>query len=133
MGTLFEDAAAAHSRAIDTTFSERWLYQPFTVAAGEVNGRPSPDPDRWEREIVGVFIDPYARAASGEVRKQGVKPERPGHQSTRMQLDLDVTQLPYRVRTGDRVIRRKTGKTYHLAEPKFPSHGPRWQLDLNEI
>jgi hypothetical protein len=133
MGTLFEDAARAHSAAVDLTYAERWLYQPFTSAAGDVNGRPSPDPDRPAVAIVGAFINPYARAFSMEARKQGVKPERPGHASARPQLDLDVAQLPYKPRQGDRVVRVKTGQVFHVAEPKFPSAGTRYQLDLNEL
>jgi hypothetical protein len=131
--TIFQDALALASECFDEVFSENWIYQPFVVAAGDVNGRASPDPDRPQLPIIGIFVDPYARAMSAEARKQGVKPERPGHASSRPQLDLDVTQLPYRVKQGDRVLRCATGKLYHVAEPKFPSAGPRWQLDLNEI
>ena len=133
MGTIFEDAAAAHSRAIDTTFSEHWLYQPFCAAADDVNGRPSPDPGRPELRIAGAYIEGYARAFAAETRKQGVKPEHPGHASSRPQLDLDIGQLPYAARNGDRVVRLKTGVTYHVAEIKFPTSGPRYQIDLNRL
>lgn len=133
MGTIFEDAAAAHSRAADAVFSEPFLYQPFCVAAGDVNGRPSPDPVRPELRIVGYYIEGYARAFAAETRKQGVKPEHPGHASARPQLDLDIKQLHYAPRNGDRVVRLKTGAIYHVAEIKFPTAGPRCQIDLNRI
>jgi hypothetical protein len=131
--TIFDDAMAAASAAVDSAMSEDWIYQPYAVAAGDVNARKSPDPDRPPQPIVGVFIDAYARAHSGPARHQGVKAERPGHASSRPQLDLDGTQLPYPVRDGDRVTRCKDRKVYLVAEPKFPMAGPRWQLDLNEL
>jgi hypothetical protein len=133
VGTIFEDACAAASNSVDTVYGESWLYQPFAVANGDVNGRPSPDPDRPEQGIIGVYIAPYARAFSAQVRHQGVTSEKPGHASERPQIDFDVTQLPYPVRQGDRVIRNKTGEVFHVAEPKFPSAGPRKQLDLNKL
>jgi hypothetical protein len=133
--SLFEDALAAASTAIDGAMAddEGWIYQPVAVANGDVNDRAAPDPDRAAIPIDGVFIDPYARAHSGPSRHQGLKAERPGHASSRPQIDFDLTQLPYRPRNGDRVRRLKTGKTYHLAEVKFPAAGPRAQIDLNEI
>lgn len=133
MHTLFGDALALASECFDATMGEHWIFQPSAIAGGDVNGRPSPDPDRPERRIVGIYINPYARAASAETRTQGVKPERPGHASSRPQLDFDTTQLPYRPRQGDRVVRLKSGQVFHVAEVKFPSAGPRDKLDLNLI
>lgn len=131
--SVFDDALARASAAVDAVFAddEFWIYQPFTVAAGNVNGMPSPDPDRPAVKIKGIYLGEYARANSVEARKQGVKPERPGHASARPQFDFDGTQLPYKPRQGDRLTRCKTGAVYHVAEVKFPVGGPRYQLDLN--
>jgi hypothetical protein len=134
VGTIFEDACAAASNSVDTVYAEGWTYQPYAVtAAGDVNARPTPDTSRASMNIIGVYIDPYARAFSAQVRHQGVTPEKPGHASSRPQLDLDATQLPYPICNGDRVTRLKTGEVFHIAEPKFPSAGPRKQLDLNKL
>lgn len=133
MGSVFEDACAAASAAVDTVYSESWIYQPYAATGGDVNGRPAADPNRAETPIIGVYINPYARAFSAEARHQGVKPEKPGHASSRPQIDLDVSQLPYPVCDGDRITRCKTGEVFSVAEPKFPPAGPRWQLDLNKL
>lgn len=133
MGTVYQDALAAHSAAVDSVYSEGFSYQPFASANEDVNARGTRDLDRPCVEIVGVFLDPFARAFSDQTRRQGLKPERPGHASTRPQIDFDVTQLPYAPKSGDRVRRAATGKLYHLAEIKFPSAGTRVQADLNEI
>ncbi len=114
-------------------YAEHFLYQPFCVAGGDVNGRPSPDPVRPELRVKGFYIEGYARAFSAEARKQGLKPEHPGHASSRPQLDLNIEQLRYPPRNGDHVVRIRTGVTYHVAEIKFPTAGPRCQLDLNRI
>jgi hypothetical protein len=135
MGTPFEDALCAASAAVDVTFadSESWLYEPMAVAEGDVNARRAPDSDRAPVAIVGIFIDPYARAHSGAARRQGVKAERPGHASARPQIYFDLTQLGYEPRQGDRVHRCKTGVLYHIAEIKKDSAGPRAYVDLNEL
>jgi len=131
--TLFDEGAALVSAAIDVVRGEQWVYQPFATVAGDVNARLAPDPDRDQLPIVGAYIESYARAMSSEARKQGVKPEHPGHASSRPQIDFDVTQLPYETRQGDRVLRVATGVLYHVAERKFTSGGTRKQFDLNEI
>jgi hypothetical protein len=133
VGTVFEDACAAASTSVDMVYSEGWLYQPYAVTSGDVNTRLTPDASRAPMNVIGVYIDPYARAFSAQVRHQGVTPEKPGHASSRPQIDLDVTQLPYPICDGDRVTRLKTGEVFHIAEPKFPSGGPRKQLDLNKL
>jgi hypothetical protein len=129
--TIFQDAAVAHSAAVDMVYSECWTYLPYAAAGNDVNARPVADGSRPAQPIIGVYLDPYARAESATVRRQGVTPEKPGHASARPQLDLDVTQLPYRIQNGDRVVRLATGDIFKVTEPKFPSAGIRQQLDLN--
>ncbi len=145
MGSLFQTAAAAASAAVDTVFGEPVLYQPMGVAADDVNARRAPDPSRPAMAIVAGFFDAYARAFSGPARSQGVKPEQPGHATSRPVLDIDFTQLPYEPHRGDRVVRQKqdakgnvldapgvfTGEVYEVAEPRPDKTGPRGELDLN--
>jgi hypothetical protein len=123
------------SAAVDAVFAdtEGWLYQPMADTAGDVNARPAADPDRAAIAVNGIYIDPYARAHSGNARHQGVKAERPGHASARPQIYLDLAQLGCRARQGDRIKRLKTGKLYHFAEVKPDAAGTRAYVDLNEI
>src|SRR6266536_1631689 len=53
--SLFQDAAAAASAAVDTVFGEPWTYQPMAVG-GDVNARRAPDPDRAALPITGAYI-----------------------------------------------------------------------------
>ncbi len=131
METLFDDALGVASECIDQVFAERWTYEPWASANDDVNARGGPDPRRRPQEIRGAFLNSYARAFSKEARHQGLKEERPGHASTRPQIDFDTVQLPYKPRRGDRLRRHKTGEVFHIAEPKFPSAGTRMQVDLN--
>ena len=132
MTSLFQDAAVAASAAVDTVFGEPWIYQPM-AAGGDVNARRAPDPDRAALPITGAYIDPYARALSGPTRSQGVKAEQPGHASGRPALSLDLAQLPYEPRRGDRVTRLNTGEVFEVAEDRPDRTGPRTMLDLNLI
>jgi hypothetical protein len=133
MGSPFEDALAAASPQIDETFAESWLCIPYAAANGDVNGRPAPDPDRPSQEFPAFFVDPYARGHSGETRVQGVKNERPGHTSSRPQINFDARNLPYALRAGDQVKRCTTSKIYRVAEVKPLPAGSRMRVDLNEL
>lgn len=128
--SLFEESFAVASEGIDDVFGEAWLYQPFVVANGDVNGRPSPSPDGPERCIIAVYQGPYARAFSAETRKQGLKPEHPGHASNRPVCDLALCRLPYPPKNGDQVTRLKTGDIFKVAEVR-PNGVGRAALDLN--
>lgn len=130
MPSLFQEAAAIASAAVDDVFGEEFLYQPMT--ADDVNARPSIDPNRAPLTIVAAFLDSYARAESGPARTQGVAAERPGHASSRPQVTFDRRALPYDVCKGDRLTRVDTGETFQVAEPR-KSDGPRIALDLNRI
>ncbi len=133
--SLFDQALAAASAAVDLAFAdtEQWIYEPTAIPEGDVNARRAPDPDRAATPIVGIFIDPYARAHSGAARRQGVKAERPGHASARPQIYFDVRQLCFAPREADRVRRCKTGVLYHVAEIKHDGAGSRAYVDLNQI
>jgi len=131
--TVYRDAVAAHSAAADLVFSEDWTYRAAAAVNGDVNARPAPDVNRQELQIVGAFLDPYARAFSGETRRQGLKAESPGHASARPQIEFDTAQLPFPPRRGDHLIRQATRVVYMIAEVKFPSAGTRVVADLNQI
>lgn len=127
--SLFQDAFALASEGIDDTFGECWTYLPMVKA--DPNGRAVPDPDRAVvTSVIAVHFGPYARAFSAETRKQGLKPERPGHASSRPVFDIALCRLPYAPREGDRVVRLETGLLYHLAEPR-PNGVGRAAIDLN--
>jgi hypothetical protein len=130
MGTPFQDACAAASDAIDTVYGEPFVYLPMTAA--DPNARRTPDPNRATTPIVGFFFDPYARAASGPARRQGVKVEHPGHGSSRPVLDIALAQLPFAPRRGDRVQRLEDNSLWELAEPR-PDGTGRAEIDLNHL
>lgn len=130
--SLFEETFAVASEGIDDVFGEWWTYQPFAVAGGDVNGRPSPDPDRCEMTIFAIYQGPYARAFSNETRRQGLKPEKPGHASDRPVCDLALCRLPYAPRNGDQVVRLKTRDVFKVAEVRANGIG-RAALDLNRL
>jgi hypothetical protein len=129
VGSIFEDACAAASNAVDAVYGEPagWDYIP--MASDDPNGRPSPDPNRPRLTIVAGFFDPYARAFSNQARRQGVKPERTGHASSRPVLDIGLAQLPYDPRAKDRARRRQDGTFWEIAEVR-PDGAGRAQLDL---
>lgn len=127
--SLFQDAFALASEGIDDTFGECWTYLPMVKA--DPNGRAAADPGRAiVTPVIAVYFGPYARAFSAETRKQGLKPERPGHASDRPVCDLALCRLPYHPRAGDRVLRLQTGHLYEIAEPR-PNGVGRAALDLN--
>lgn len=128
--SIFQEAFALASQdGIDGTFGELWTYLPMTRA--DPNGRGTPDPGRAVvNNLTAVYIGPFARAFSAETRKQGVRPEQPGHASDRPVCDLDLSRLPYRPRGGDRVVRLQTGLLYGVAEVR-PAGVSRAALDLN--
>lgn len=129
LGSVFQDNFALASEGIDDLYGEPWTYLP--MAKDDPNGRRSPDPDRVVVScLTAVWIGPFARAFSAETRRQGVKPEHPGHASDRPVCDLALCRLPYRPRAGDRVVRLQTEQTYEIAEPR-PNGMGRAALDLN--
>lgn len=127
MGSLYEDAAAAASNSVDTVYGTSWDYIP--MASDDPNGRRSPDPNRARQTVTAGFFEPFARAFSNQARRQGVKPERPGHASARPVLDIALAQLPYDPRDKDRVRNNADGSLWEVAEPR-PDGAGRAQLDL---
>lgn len=127
--SLFQEAFALASEGIDDTFGECWTYLP--MARADTNARATPDPDRAVvTPLIAVWFGPYARAFSAETRKQGLKPERPGHASSRPVCDLDLGRLPYAPVAGDRIVRLQTNQLYEIAERR-PNGVGRAALDLN--
>jgi hypothetical protein len=131
VGTIFEDACAAASNAVDLVYADKESWQYMPMASADPNARKSPDPARAALPIQAAFFDPFARAFSNMARKQGVKPERPGHASSRPVLDLAIAQLPYQVIRGDRVRRGKDQSLWEIAEVRPDGVGVRSECDLN--
>lgn len=129
MGTLFQDACAASSDSVDLVYAEAWQYIP--MAAADPNGRAIADGGRTATTIQAAYFDPYARAFSGPARKQGVKPERPGHASSRPIIDFAVAQLPYAVAKGDRLQRASDQSLWVIAEVRPDGVGVRAECDIN--
>ena len=127
--SLFEDSFAVASEGIDQVFGECWKYLP--MAKPSPNARAAPDSSRIIVDsFIAVYLGPYARASSGIVQRQGLKPERPGHASDRPVCDVTLCRLPYPPQSGDRVVRLKTGDLYEIVEPR-PNGIGRSALDLN--
>jgi hypothetical protein len=65
MSSVFEDACAAASAAVDTVYAKPWKYLP--MAAADPNARKSPDPDRAVIDIQLVGRITIRRYASPEM------------------------------------------------------------------
>jgi hypothetical protein len=128
VSSIFQQACVANSAAQDAVYGEPWAYIPMAAAAP--NDVPSADGSRAVTPITAGFFDLYARAFSGPARKQGVRPEKPGHASSRPVLDLDITQLPFAIVHGDRVRRISDNSLWVIAEARPDGNG-RAELDLN--
>jgi hypothetical protein len=130
LGSIFQEAFGLASEAIDDVMGECWTYQP--MAKGDANGRSSQDPERAPASFTAVYLDPFARAGAGPERKPGLRPEHPGHASSRPVCDLALCRLPYAPRAGDRLVRRQTCMLYEVAEAR-PNGVGRAALDLNVL
>jgi hypothetical protein len=127
--SLFEETFDVASEGIDDVFGEAWQYVP--MATPDVNGRAIADTSRAGVDcFIAVYQGPFARAFSNETRRQGLKPEHPGHASNRPVCDLTLCRLPYLPKNGDQVVRLKTGDVFKIAEVR-PNGVGRAALDLN--
>lgn len=115
---------------VNRTFGEEFEYRPY--AADDPNGRTAPDAARAVKTIMAVFGDPSARAGMGPARRGYVEPDRAAHASSRPYIELDPSQLPYAIVSGDRVARAKTGEIFRVSEPRVSGNG-RVILDLNAV
>lgn len=132
MSSPFDNIAAAAGTICDSIMGEMFDIFPMT-AATDVNARPGADTDRGNlQSVLMVWGEPSARAHSGAVQTPGVRAEQPGHASARPFVSLQLSRVPYRLRSGDQIVRRKTGTRYRIAEP-LPSTPGFARLDLNEI
>ena len=132
MSSLFQEAAAKASAAIDAVYGETFLFHPMARAA-DVNARASADPARAVTTIVAAFHDIEARGGSDLVgERQMIRVQRPMHASDRPQISFARDALPFAPRPGDRMTRAACGKTYQLAEPRH-SDGPRHLFDVNLV
>ncbi len=135
--TIFDQAVRAHSHAVDDVYAKSWLYLPMAAAAP--NDVRTADSSRAQTPLCAFLLDHYARAFSSDARKQGVKPERPGHASSRPILGFALHRLPYLPAHGDRVQCTNCdtpgvpeGSVFEVAEIRPDGYG-RVELDLNLI
>ena len=132
MPSPFAAATQAAAAAVDAIMGETFTFRPMKRQA-DVSARPVIDPDRLVRSgVVAIFGEPSARLDSGAVRTPGVKPEHPGHATSRPFVSLSRSRLPYAPEKDDIVIREATGVRYMIAEV-LPSTPGFVRLDLNEL
>lgn len=132
MPSPFAAATNAAAAAVDSYMGERFEYRPMKRAA-DVDARTSVDTGRVVvLDLLAMWGDPSARDMSAAAREPGVKPEYPGHASTRPYIALELSRLPYAPVKGDIVVRKDTGDRFKVAEV-LPSSPGFARLDLNEM
>lgn len=130
MPSPFDAAISAAAATHDAIIGELFDYSPMMA---EPNVRPVADTGRAiVTDLLAPFGDSADRAFSGPVRTIGVQTERPGHASNRPYISLQLSRLPYAPADGDRLLRKKTGDLYQVAE-RLPSTPGFMRLDLNLI
>lgn len=116
------------SDAIDLQFGEPFTFQPH--AAPVPNAKPSPDPTRGARTVVGVFDEPsfVSTEIGAEVRGSSRFSMR------KLTLSIDVRQFAggEGPRRFDRFLRQGTGTLYEVTDVKQDGEG-RFKLMLNQV
>lgn len=114
MPSPFGDAWRAAYPALESAFGdpEGFRLEPMR-AAGDVNGRPVPDPARPEVAFSGIFD---AEPASAQPEGRG----RSGRyvadiSSAPPELDAPAAAFPEPPRRGDRILRLSTGERFVIA------------------
>jgi hypothetical protein len=131
MASPFDALDALTQVAVDAVYGEDFRFEP-RARSGDVNAPDAPDAARAVvASVPGIYHAGAARGDSGPAHRVGVTAESPGVISTRPVLTVQASRLPWRPRTGDRVLRLATGQAFRIAEPKAGGNGARWTLDLN--
>src|SRR5205085_1250152 len=124
-------ATAAAAPIIDAVVGEKFDFLP--MAASSPVARPVADTVRSiVLDLLAPFGDSSERAMSGPVRTVGVASEKPGHASNRPYIAPQLSARPDALRVGARVLRKRPGVLYQVAEilPSTPGFA---RLDLNII
>lgn len=120
MASPFDRAFAAAAVTHDNLAGEGFEFRPQKFQTDR-NAPTIVDPDR--PVVAGVkcpYTDSAARIGAGPFRQVGVQPERAGHSSSRPNISLNLSRLPYRPRKGDHVFREAT-QTLFLIYEVLPS------------
>lgn len=114
MPSPFEIAAAMTSAAVDTIYGE--TFECFAmVAAGDVDGSRSTDVARPSFTVTGGFLAPsnsvlpHARGSIQDDNAQKIATSVP-------RVSFDNRLMIWPLRTGDRVLRVKTGEFFEVAK-----------------
>lgn len=114
MTSLFDQAAALTSAAVDSVYGETFTF--IGMKPGADRGSPRvPDPSRPAFDVVGGFIDPSKRAyphARGTAQNAAQQ-----HVVTEPFASIDNVNMRWAAITGDRVTRKKTAEQYEIARP----------------
>lgn len=113
MAAPFARLAVSAGAAVDGVFGELWTLRPQASPEGteDVNARRRGDPLRIEAEgILGVFSDPAVRGwPKGRAQSDDWIMARALDEAT---VAFETSRLPYKLRTGDVLVREDTGDRY---------------------
>ncbi|CUA90213.1 hypothetical protein Ga0061061_111120 [Chelatococcus sambhunathii] len=115
MGSLFARLDAAAERVQQGVYGERWRLVPLRRAG--VNSAPAPDPDRAEREVVGIYRDAPTTVSAPDAYDQRTD-KRPGVVTGDPIVEIDPrnqAEPPLDVREGDLLVRLADGVTWRIA------------------
>lgn len=114
MTSLFDQAAAQTSAAVDSVYGETFTF--IGMKQGTDRGAAKIlDPSRPAFDVVGGFIDPSKTAyphARGTAQNAAQR-----HVVTEPFASIDNTRMQWVAITGDRVTHQKTGDQYEIARP----------------
>ncbi|WP_414832200.1 hypothetical protein [Afifella sp. YEN Y35] len=101
-------------RAADVAFGEAFTLTPMTRRP---NGPPTPDETRVEQSFRGIWVEKPEMLDSSESYDPR-STQRFAHASGEVGVSVELSQLPYEPRQGDRVTRVKDGRSYSVTWPK---------------
>lgn len=125
----FDDALLAAQGEWDGAFGRPYRIDPITRQGP--NTRPVPDDTRASVEIVGILSEVHSRAGAENGPSQ-FDATQAGHTTSRLQVSVLASSIPYRPRRGDRLVDLRTGDLLVIAEVRVEFDG-RLALDVNSI
>ena len=133
MPNPFDAAVKAAAASSDAILAEPFTFTPMKLALN-VSARPLRDEAiAIFQHVPCVFGEPSARMGSGAVETVGVRPEKPGHASSRPFISLALSRLgDRRPEKGWLILRENTGEKFKVAEV-LPSHPGFVRCDLNYL
>jgi hypothetical protein len=132
MSSAFSDVWAEAQPAFDEEFGEAFVLIPSIKSGGSYVA----DPDRLPISVVGIFTDPFARAASGlrdgahDPVSSGRGGSYPQHSSSRPSVSFQISSLVLRPKKFDKLQRVKTSEWFQVSEVRSDGEA-RILCDLN--